>query len=337
KYNGFGASWWEFAAALEGLALKSNDLGFLLSIIAHVGCIRVLLLNGTEDQKNYYLHQLMEGRIGATSITEATGGSDVARIRTIGKFVDSNNTRILLYGHKAHITNAPISDIIILVGRIPEIGNRDITLFILEKNFEGLHFGEKEPMLGNRTSPTGDIVINNVELSNQSILGTAGDGLNILYNMISLDRVLYGIVAAAYMEPLLKKSLEYANNRFAFKTPIANHQYIQKKLTDIKLNIEKSRWVSYAALDYLIKGENEASLLCSAAKYIGTESLFETAQHLVQIHGHKGYIDGDITKVILDSIGTRIAGGTSDIQRINIFNQMQKINLNKEEKEWRLQ
>lgn len=330
EYGGYGNTWWEFAAALEGLASKSNDLGFLLSIIAHIGCLRVLLIHGSESQKQKYLKLLMEGKIGATAITEATGGSDVARIQTSGVFQDDN---ILLNGHKTHITNAPIADIVVLVGRVPEIGEKDITLFILENSQNGIRFGEKENMFGNRTSPTGDIFLTNMLISKEQVLGQMGDGLNTLYNMISLDRSLYGLISAAFMEPMLETALEFANNRVAFKTPIANHQYIQKKLTDMKMNIEMSRWVSYAAIDRLIKGHEESSLSCSIAKYIGTEALFETAQHLIQIHGHQGYMVGTFSKILQDATGTRIAGGTSDIQRINVFNQMQKLYKDKQLKE----
>ncbi|NMH68980.1 acyl-CoA/acyl-ACP dehydrogenase [Bacillus sp. RO3] len=323
KYGGFGKSWWEFAAALEGLASTSKDLGFLLSMIAHIGCLRVLMKHGTEEQKHYYLDLLMNGKVGATAITETSGGSDVARISTSAAY---NNLNLLeLNGHKSHITNAPISDIVVMVGRIPELGKRDITLFILEKEMDGLTFGDRESMFGNRTSPTGDIYLRNVQIHKENILGTPGDGLNTLYNMISLDRLLYGLIAASYIEPLLNKSLIFSNDRTAFKTPISNHQYIQKKLTDMKMNIEKSRWISYAALDRLITGHEEASLLCSIAKFTGTEALVETAQDLMLIHGHQGYMEGEISQLLQDAVGTRIAGGTSDIQRVNIFNQLQKL------------
>lgn len=323
KYGGYEKTWWEFTAALEGIASTSNDLGFLLSVIAHAGCLRVLLLHGTESQKHYYLNLLMNGKIGATAITEESGGSDVARISTNGKYIDKDHLE--LNGQKCHITNAPIADVIVMVGRIPDLGKNDITLFILERQFDGLFFGDEENMFGNRTSPTGDILLNQVHITSENILGHPGDGLQTLYNMISLDRLLYGLIAAAYMEPVLEKSLEFSNERIAFKTPIANHQYIQRKLTDMKMNIEKSRWISYAALDRLLSNNEEASLLCSIAKYTGTEALVETAHDFMLIHGHLGYMEGEITKFLQDAVGTRIAGGTNDIQRVNIFNQLQKL------------
>ncbi|MBL0389288.1 acyl-CoA/acyl-ACP dehydrogenase [Tumebacillus sp. ITR2] len=320
-YGGEGKTWWEFSAAVEGLATTIGDLGFLLSMIAHIGCIRVLNLHGTEEQKQRYLPALMSGAIGATAITEPSGGSDVARITTSAHL---ENGRYILNGHKAHITNAPVADIIVMVGRIPELGRQDITLFILERTFEGMSFAEAEHMLGNHTSPTGDIFLQDVKIDELSILGQAGNGLNILYNMISLDRVLYGLVGAAFMEPILDESMKFSFERHAFKTQIANHQYVQSKLTDIKMAIESSRWVSYAALDKLIRNDDEASLMCSLAKYVGTENLFQVLQHAMQLKAHSGYMMGEIAQMFCDVTGTRIAGGTSDIQRVNMFNQMKR-------------
>src|SRR5689334_13011885 len=76
EYGGAGGTWWDAVAALEGLSKTVGDLGFLLSIIAHAGCVRVLLKYGTEEQKRRLLPPLLSGAVGATAITEETGGSD---------------------------------------------------------------------------------------------------------------------------------------------------------------------------------------------------------------------------------------------------------------------
>jgi len=322
EYGGMGMSWWEFASAFEGLATTAKDLGFLLSMVAHVGGIRVLMQYGSRDQKKTFLPLLMQGSVGATAITEPSGGSDVARITTAAKYTEHG---LVLNGHKAHITNAPVSDVCVVAGRIPELGKHDITLFILQSSRGGIRFAEAEQMLGNRSSPTGDIFLQDVAITEENILGCPGAGLNILYNMISLDRLLYGLIAAAYTEPILQQSLAFANERRAFNARIADHQYVQQKLTDMKITLETSRWLSYAALDKLLQDDPEASLLCSMAKLVGTEGLFTSAQHFVQLHGHMGYMIGDMTRVLCDATGTRIAGGTSDIQRKNMFHQLQKL------------
>lgn len=322
EHGGFGMTWWEFAAALEGLASTAKDLGFLLSMVAHAGCIRALMQYGSQRQKQLFLPKMLAGAVGATAITEPSGGSDVARITTAARY---QGHKLIMNGQKTHITNAPVADVCVVVGRIPELGKYDITLFLLECTRSGMEFGEPECMLGNRTSPTGDIFFQDVEVSEEDMLGKPGAGLSILYNMISLDRLLYGLLAAAYTEPIVAQSLAFANERRAFNARIAEHQYVQQKLTDMKIALETSRWLSYAALDKLLRNDPEASLMCSVAKLVGTEGLFLTLQHCIQLYGHTGYMVGDITRMFCDATGTRIAGGTSDIQRKNVFHQMQKL------------
>lgn len=320
QYGGLDGTWWDFAAALEGLASTVGDLGFLLSIIAHVGCIRALLLYGSELQKARFLPDLLNSGIGATAITEEGGGSDVARIQTCANQWE-RGYRIM--GEKAHITNAPITTTFVLVGRIPQLGEHDITLFLLSRGIPGISFGDPEQMFGNSSSPTGEIILRDVDIDETRVLGPKGNGLQLLYNIISLDRMLYGLMAKPYIDPYLNEALSYIHERRAFKKVLGEHQYVQQKIVDIKIALEVSQYVSYAALEKLIENHPEASMLCSMAKLLGTEGMVMVATHLMQLFGHTGYMEGHITKLMRDVMGTRIAGGTSDIQRINIFNRIQ--------------
>lgn len=228
----------------------------------------------------------------------------------------------LLNGVKKHITNAPIADLILVLGRIPELGTRDITLFLIERGQSGLETGEAEVMFGNRTSPTGPLHFRDLALPAENVIGLPGNGLETIYNIISLDRLLYGLTAAAYLEPILSDTMAYAQERTAFKAKIADHQYVQGRLTDIKIAMESVRWISYAALDYLVRGDPEASLMGSIAKLQGSEALCLATEHVMQIFGHLGYMEGPIAKDVRDALGTRIAGGTTEMQRRNIMNQM---------------
>jgi alkylation response protein AidB-like acyl-CoA dehydrogenase len=319
--GGSGGSWWDFAAALEGLARGSGDLGFLLSVIAHAGCVRVLALEGSAEQRATHLRSLLAGQVGSTAITEPAGGSDVAAIRTAAH----GGARLVLSGHKAHITNAPVAEVMVVLGRIPALGRRDITLFVVDAAAPGVVRGPAETMLGNRASPTGDVLIEGVEVGEEAILGGAGRGLELVYRLIAMDRVLYALIAAAYLEPILERSLDHCHSRRAYGSPIADHQYVQQRVVDMSIAIETSRMLAYRALGELIEGGSRASMLCSMAKLVGTEQLFRAAQDYVMLHGHRGYAEPDIGRVLCDAAGTRIAGGTSDIQRKNIFSQLQRL------------
>lgn len=317
--GGQGHSWWEFIAALEGLATSTRDLGFLLSIVAHSGTIRGLIEYGTDSQRERWLERLLSGAIGATAMTEASGGSDVARITTSAEARDGG---FVLTGAKRHITNAPVADIALVLARVPALGDQDITVFIVEPGTAGVVSGEPEDMFGNRTSPTGPLDFRAAVLDDQHILGALGDGLQTIYNVIAMDRLLYGVIAAGYIEPILEETFAYAKQREAFKAPIADHQYVQGRLTELRVTIDTVRAVSYTALSQLLAGHPAASMTCSAAKLAGCEGLCQATQHAMAILGHLGYMTGPATRAAADALGTRIAGGTAEMQRKNIFNQM---------------
>jgi isovaleryl-CoA dehydrogenase len=321
--GGHGMTWWDFSAALEGVARGSQDLGFCLSLIAHAGFVRSLLMFGGRYHHEVALPRLLGGAIGSTALTEPSGGSDVAKVSTTAYKIP---TGYKLAGVKAHITNAPVADLFWVLGRLNELpAKRDITVFVIERQEKGMKTGAAEHMLGNRTSPTGPISFFDLPFGDEQILGQPGDGLRLTYSTITLDRLLYGIIGAAYLESLLDDALSFAGNRVAFGHPIADFQYIQRRITNVKLAIETTRWVSYAALARLLDDHPEAALMSSTAKLVGSESLSAAALDVMQIFGHSGYEAGRHSRNVQDALGTLIAGGTSDIQRKNIFTQLVKL------------
>jgi isovaleryl-CoA dehydrogenase len=322
--GGHGLGWWDFCAALEGITRGSKDLGFCLSLIAHAGFIRSLLNYGGEYHHEVALPRLLNGSVGATALTEDSGGSDVARASTTAH---PTATGYKLVGTKVHITNAPVADMFWVLGRIANLPpKRDISVFVVSRDDRGgLSTGQAEHMFGNRTSPTGPIHFAELPIGADQVLGEPGDGLRLTYATIALDRLLYGVVGAAYLESLLVDAMDFAQRRTAFGQPIADYQYVQRRITNIKLAIESTRWVSYAALGALMEEQPEAGLMSSTAKLIGSESLAGAALDVMQIFGHAGYEVSRHSRNVQDALGTLIAGGTSDIQRKNIFTQMVKL------------
>lgn len=322
-HGGAGKTWWEFAAALEGLATTTQDLGFLLSVIAQAGAIHAVNNFGTDRQKGVVLQRLLKGDVAATAATEPHGGSDVARVRTAAH---NKGNRLILSGHKAHITNAPIAEILVILGRVPSLGARqDITLFVFERdNTLGLTTSTAESTLGHRSSPTGDIVLKDVTVEPDNILGAAGGGLAMLYDMLLLDRLLYAFVAGGFGEHLLGRAMSFAANRSSFNRPISDHQRVQDKIVEIRTNMEIARCLAYTALDRMLRQDDDAALLSSMAKLVGSEGLWRSAQELLQLHGHAGYVDGPVSRMFADAAATRIAGGTTEMQKLNIFNQLNR-------------
>ena len=321
QLGGAGGTWWDFVAAFEGIAAGGRDLGFNLSLVAHAGLIRSLMIYCTPAELETLLPPLLDGAVGATALTETRGGSDVARVETSATR-SGDGSEYILSGTKDHVTHGPVCDHALVLARIPDLGDRDITLFMIDMNSPGIYQGDIEHMLGNRTSPTGPFSMDGVRVSADRIIGDPGDGLSTIYNTISLDRLLYGVLAAAALEPVLEECIDFAQHRVAFKKPIAEYQYIQQRLTEIKMSIETTRSLSYSALESLVDGDPEANLRCSAAKLHGAEALLSSSEHAVRIYGHLGYMEGPSSRFFCDALGTVIAGGTQEMQRKNLWNQM---------------
>ncbi|MGW5652726.1 acyl-CoA dehydrogenase family protein [Streptomyces humi] len=320
RLGGHGGTWRDLALRLADVARGGGDLGFVLSLIAHAGLVRALTEYGTPWQHEHFLRPLLDGEVGATALTEPHGGSDVAAARTTAVAREAGGWS--LTGVKDHITNAPVADRAMVLGRVPALGRRDITLFLVDLSGPGVRRGPAEELLGLRSSPTGALLLDEVPVPAGAVLGTPGDGLRTLYDIISFDRALYGLVIAAYLGPELDRAVAYTRERRAFGSAILDHQYVQGRLTDVRIIIETARATALAGIDALVEGEAEASLRCSVAKFVGSEGLVEAATHLMVLHGHLGYTRGPQAQVVQDALGTLIAGGTSDMQRKNILNQM---------------
>ncbi|ETA00341.1 acyl-CoA dehydrogenase [Frankia sp. CcI6] len=321
ELGGDGGDLADYMAALEGLTLGSNDPGFLVSVGAHGAVIQLLLRYGTPEQQRRYLPGLMAGQVGATAATEPTGGSHVAAVRTTARPVADGQYE--LSGHKCHITNAPEADVVVIVGRVAGVGKRDITLFLIERGQPGVEFGVNEDLIGLRTSPLGPIRMRDASVDTESVLGGVGGGMAILHWCLALDRLSFGIIAAAHMESLLPVALDRANTREAFGTTISEHQYIQDKLVRTKVAVEASRALSYVTLDALRCQDPRAGTLSSCTKLLSAQGIVEAGLEIVQLFGHLGCDrEVGIERHLRDAAAFRIAGGTDEMQKKNIFSQL---------------
>lgn len=319
--GGDGGGLAEYMVALEGLTLGSNDCGFAVTVGAHGALLQLLLRYGTREQQELFVPQLMAGQVGATAATEPTGGSHVAAIRTTATRVAEHDFR--LTGDKCHITNAPVADLAVIVGRVAGLGKRDISLFLVERGQDGLDFGDPEDLIGLRTSPLGPITMRDVRIDRDHLLGEPGDGLAILYWCLAFDRLSFGIIAAAHLESLLPLALDRATTRETFGVPIAEHQYIQDKIVQMKVAAETARALSYVTLCALQNEDTQAGTLASCTKLMAAQGIVGSGLELVQLFGHMGCDrDFGIERQLRDATAFRIAGGTDEMQKKNIFSQV---------------
>ncbi|MGX9781899.1 acyl-CoA dehydrogenase family protein [Janthinobacterium lividum] len=314
--------WWRFTAALDGLSSTIGAPELLLSVIAQAGMVRGLERHGTEGQRDRYFGAILRGDVSATGIAEPGTGTDV---RSIQSTLRATADGYVLNGGKYNIAHAPIMDFALIVCRLADKDEHNIALALVDRGTPGLRAGLLDDKLGNRNLPTGALHFEDVAVRPSQLLGAPGRGLATLIDTISLGRLYYGLAAANLIAPYLDEAMRYAASRSSFNSSIDNHQYVQRRLVDIRIGMERSRWLAFGALSQLLAGQREGLMSCSIAKLVGSEDLINSATSLVKLYGSLGYHNGRVAELMKNALAFASVGGTEEMHRKNIFNQMQRL------------
>ncbi|UOE93980.1 acyl-CoA dehydrogenase [Alkalihalobacillus sp. LMS39] len=316
EYGGIGADYLSYVIAVEELSRVCASIGVTLS--AHISLASWPLYKfGTEEQKQTYLRALAEGRkIGAYGLTEPGSGSDAASMKTTAK-LDGDD--YILNGSKIFITNGGIADIyIVFAVTNPELKHKGVTAFIVESDMPGFSVGKKEKKLGIRSSPTTEIIFEDVRVPKENMLGKEGEGFKIA--MMTLDGGRNGIAAQAVgiAQGALDASVQYAKERKQFGKSIGQQQGIGFKLADMATKIEASRLLTYQAAwresEGISYGKESAM-----SKLLAGDTAMEVTVEAVQVFGGYGYTkDYPVERYMRDAKITQIYEGTNEIQRLVI-------------------
>lgn len=319
KYGGQGADVLTTVLAMEAFSQGAADAGTSLSWGAHtILCGVPIWQLGTEEQKQKYLPKLSDGSwIGGFGLTEPNAGSDAASVKTRA---ERKNGKYILNGTKMFITNGPIGKVFVVIASTnPEAKHFGISAFIVEADFPGFQVGKKLNKLGNRTSPTSELVFDNCEVPKENLIAEEGAGfIKVGQTILEWERSCLLAGGIGGMQAVLETCIKYAKERYQFNRPIANFQAIQFKLADMKVAIEAAKLLVYRVAwmkDKGISGMLEASL----AKLFVSEVAMRIAEEAVQIHGGYGYIkEYPVERGFRDAKLGTIGGGTSEIQRMII-------------------
>ncbi len=322
EYGGAGMDFVSYFLAVEAVSRYCASTGVIISAHSSLVCDPIFNF-GTEEQKQKYLPGLLSGqKIGSFSLTESGAGSDAGATKTTAKFVDG---RWLLNGSKIFATNGKEADVFILLASTePEKKTRGVTAFIVEKDTPGYSIGKVERKLGIRSSSTAEIVLENVELPAENMLGELNQGFKI--SMITLDGGRLGIASQALgiARASLEDSVKYSKERYQFDQPIANFQAIQWMLADMKTEYDAAWLLTYRASLMKDKKMNY-SAAAAMAKLKSSEVAMDAARKAIQIHGGYGYTeDFNVERYYRDAKITEIYEGTSEIQRLVIARDLLK-------------
>jgi alkylation response protein AidB-like acyl-CoA dehydrogenase len=315
KYGGLEKDLLTCVIAMEALGYEAKDSGLLFSINSQIWtCEFPILKFGTDLQKEKYLPLLVNGSIvGGHAMTEASSGSDAFNMRCRA---EKKGDKYVLNGTKMFITNAPIADLLLIFAVTDEKkGFAGLTGFIVEKGFPGFSVGKPEDMMGLRTCPMGEVILQDCEVPEENRLGREGAGSAIFNSEMELERSCLFATHLGAMEKEFDQSVNYAKDRYQFGQAIGKYQSISNKIAEMKIRVELSRLILYKVAWLKAQGKR-VPLESAIAKLYISESYVENSLEALQIHGAYGYSkEFEFEKHVRDSIAGKIYSGTSEIQK----------------------
>lgn len=316
EYGGSGFDPLSAAIALEALGYGCADNGLSFSICAHLlACVVPIWTFGSEEQKRRLLPGLCDGTlIGGHAMTEPNSGSDAFSLRTRAE-PDGHGFR--LTGTKTFTSNAPDGDVLIVFALTDlEKGYfGGVTGFVLERGMAGFRAGPKMEKMGLRTAPLGDLILDEVPVPREAVLGTVGGGAGIFSHAMQWERSLLFATHIGAAERLLEQAISYARTRTQFGQRIGKFQAVSHRIADMKVNLEAARLLVYRAAWKLGRSRNVA-MESSIAKLFTSEMLVRTAMDTVQVFGGYGFAtEYGVERALRDAVGSTLYSGTSEMQR----------------------
>jgi alkylation response protein AidB-like acyl-CoA dehydrogenase len=350
EYGGAALDSISYALMLEEVARVHTAMSTALSVTNSAVQIPLLMF-GTEQQKSRYLRRLATGEIlGSFCLTEPAAGSDAANIQSRATSSVSSCTShpspvtsdYVLNGTKTWVTNGSAAGLYIVFAKTnPELAGKGITAFLVEPSFPGFKIGRHEDKMGQRSSPSVEILLNDCIVPAENRLGEEGQGLRIALSALDAGRIGIAAQAVGLAQGALDESVKYARARKAFGKNIGEFQAIQWMLADMHTDLEAARALLYECAFLKDRSGPHTTTRHSERSPRSEESLFSSTSHqppvtshssraklyasemvnrvvykAVQIHGALGYSrESEVERMYRDARVISIYEGTSEIQR----------------------
>jgi alkylation response protein AidB-like acyl-CoA dehydrogenase len=314
EYGGPGVADWRFNVVLgEEIARAGIGACFAGPLLHTDVCVPYLMASANEEQRQRWFPGVASGeRILAIAMTEPGTGSDLAAIQT--RAVRDGDDYVI-NGAKTFITNGINADLVIVAARTSDDKHGGLSLFVVEREFEGFERGKQIEKLGQHASDTAELFFNDVPVPAANLLGEEGTGFFQLVARLVPERLTLAVGALAGAEKALEITLAYVKERKAFGKPIGSFQHSRFTLADLHTKITMARCFVDRCIERYVAGTctvEEAAM----AKYVTTDLLCEVTDTGVQLHGGYGYTtEYPIGKAWVDARITKIYAGTNEIMK----------------------
>ncbi|GAA4143090.1 acyl-CoA dehydrogenase [Actinomadura keratinilytica] len=326
-YGGAGADALATVIVIEEVARVCASSS-LIPAVNKLGTVPVLLA-GSEELKKKYLTPVARGEaMFSYALSEPEAGSDAASMKTRAV---RDGDHWVLNGTKMWITNAGVSQYYtVMAVTDPSAGARGISAFIVDKDDEGVSFGAKERKLGIKGSPTRQVILEDVRIPADRIIGAEGTGFKTALATLDHTRITIAAQAIGIAQGALDYALGYVKERKQFGKAIADFQGVQFMLADMAMRLEGARQLTYHAAvksERAMNGEQvpDLTFVSSACKCLASDVAMDITTDAVQLLGGYGYTrEFPVERMMRDAKITQIYEGTNQIQRMVMARQLLK-------------
>jgi alkylation response protein AidB-like acyl-CoA dehydrogenase len=324
QYGGQGSDYLSYVITLEELGRASAVTDIWVSAPNSLGG-GPLMLAGTPEQLNKYLPPIARGeKIMAFGLTEPNAGSDAGGATTTAV---RDGDYWVLNGRKTFITTAPVADWTIIYAKTDRTqkGSKGISAFIMDMKLPGVSVGKNEHKMGIIGCPTSDIIMEDVRVHKDDMLGEEGKGFSNAMKTLDIGRIGVAAMSIGVAQGALDESVRYSKERKQFGRRIADFQEISFMLADMATKLQAAKELVYRAAQLKDANSPEAGQAASMAKYYSTEICNEIAAKAVQIHGGYGFIrEYKVERIYRDCRVFTIFEGTSQVQKMVIAGNLLK-------------